>query len=368
MRDTTGSAATPAPSCRKLLRGSFILNLPSLQSITRRQERDGVLSGVKPFVCAPTIDWSKKLLVRITSPLGGGDERCGEFLRLVNHHVVTAGEADELPVPIVLVARAELLKRRRLPAGGKHVHALWHLSTTKCELLLECRQRLLDAHRIDPGGVTGVDGERSRWNGRNLVTLPVLRSVGTHLFRLLGRQIIEQRLAVFGHEGIEIDQRTDLRRDLLRDAGDDHASVGMATQHHVRQFLAADDTDDVLNVRVEIDRAVHQMSALAEAGQGRRIDLVPGLAQQPRHPFVAPAAMPGTVNENKGGHGGPLAIGRVGATYDYGSVLSSAPCSGRLTTRVKVGCASMSAQCLGFPKAAILMDIGSLRIPVVGAI
>jgi hypothetical protein len=37
----------------------------------------------------------------------------------------------------------------------------------------------------------------------------------------------------------------------------------MATQHHVRQFLAADDTDDVLNVRVEIDRAVHQMSALA---------------------------------------------------------------------------------------------------------
>src|SRR5262245_31712285 len=118
IRDTAGSAATPAPSCRKLLRGSFILNLPSLQSITRRQERDGVLSGVKPFVCAPTIDWSKKLLVRITSPLGGGDERRGEFLRLVNHHVVAAAEADELPVPIVLVARAELLKRVRLPAGG----------------------------------------------------------------------------------------------------------------------------------------------------------------------------------------------------------------------------------------------------------
>jgi hypothetical protein len=39
---------------------------------------------------------------------------------------------------------------------------------------------------------------------------------------------------------------------------------------------AADDTNDVLNVRVEIDRAVHQMSALVEAGQGRRI-LVPGL-------------------------------------------------------------------------------------------
>src|SRR5262245_18392981 len=107
MRETTGSAATPAPSCRKLLRRSSIMNLPSLQSITRRQDRDCVLSGVKPFVCAPTIDRSKKLLVRITSPLGGGDDRCGEFLRLVNHHVVAAGDADELPVPIVLVVRAE---------------------------------------------------------------------------------------------------------------------------------------------------------------------------------------------------------------------------------------------------------------------
>jgi hypothetical protein len=91
----------------------------------------------------------------------------------------------------------------------------------------------------------------------------------------------------------------------------------MATQHRVRQLLAADDTDDVLNVRVEIDRAVDQVSALAEAGQSRRIDLVPGLAQQPRHPFVAPAAMPSAVNQNEGGHGRPPAIGRVRATYDF---------------------------------------------------
>jgi hypothetical protein len=76
----------------------------------------------------------------------------------------------------------------------------------------------------------------------------------------------------------------------------------MATQHNVRQFLAADDTDDVLNVRVEIDRAVHQVSALAEAGQSRRVDLVPGLTQQPRHPLVAPAAMPSAMNENERGH------------------------------------------------------------------
>src|SRR5215471_2985624 len=99
----------------------------------------------------------------------------------------------------------------------------------------------------------------------------------------------------------------------------------MATQHHVRQFLAADDTDDVLNGRVEIDRAVHQVSALAEAGQGRRIDLMPGLAQQSRYPLVAPPAMPSAMDENEGSHGRPPAIGHVGATYNSGTSLSSAP-------------------------------------------
>src|SRR5262249_29894873 len=35
---------------------------------------------------------------------------------------------------------------------------------------------------------------------------------------------------------------------------------------------------------------------------------MPSLAQQPRHAFVAPAAMPGTVNQNEGCHDRPLAI------------------------------------------------------------
>src|SRR5215472_15653016 len=76
----------------------------------------------------------------------------------------------------------------------------------------------------------------------------------------------------------------------------------MAAQDHVRQFLAMDDADDVLDVRAEIDRAAHQMGAFAKSGQSRRIDLVPSLAQQPRHPPIAPAAMPGAVNQNEGGH------------------------------------------------------------------
>jgi hypothetical protein len=47
----------------------------------------------------------------ISSPLSGGDERSGQFLRPVHHHLVAAGYADELPVPIILKARAELLER-----------------------------------------------------------------------------------------------------------------------------------------------------------------------------------------------------------------------------------------------------------------
>jgi hypothetical protein len=74
-----------------------------------------------------------------------------------SRHVVTAGKADELPASIVLEARAELLERRRLPADGKYVPALRYLPATDFELLLECRQRLLEAL----GGESAIGG--SRW-------------------------------------------------------------------------------------------------------------------------------------------------------------------------------------------------------------
>src|SRR5271169_5058586 len=84
-------------------------------------------------------------------------------------------------------------------------------SLNRAPNLLESRQRLLNAHRIDPRGVLRVDGEPSRRNGRDLVALAVLRGIGTHPSRLLGRLIVEQGLAVLGHEGVKIDERTDRR-------------------------------------------------------------------------------------------------------------------------------------------------------------
>jgi hypothetical protein len=78
-------------------------------------------------------------------------------VRLIHHHVVPAGEADELPASIVLEARAELLERRRLPADGKYVPALRYLPATDFELLLECRQRLLEALGGE-SAIGGLDG------------------------------------------------------------------------------------------------------------------------------------------------------------------------------------------------------------------
>src|SRR6516162_10237563 len=98
----------------------------------------------------------------------------------------------------------------------------------------------------------------------------------------------------------------------------------MAALDNVRQFLATDDADDVLDVRAEINRAAHQVGTFAEAGKCRRIDLVPSLPQQPRHPLITPAAMPRAVNQNEGGHGYPLTVGRSSATRDGGTVSSSA--------------------------------------------
>jgi hypothetical protein len=65
---------------------------------------------------------------------------------------VAAGEADELPASIILEARAELLERRRLPAGGKHVHAIYPtlrlvLPSSACDIASSLRYTLDDTIR-----------------------------------------------------------------------------------------------------------------------------------------------------------------------------------------------------------------------------
>src|ERR1700758_5277357 len=112
-------------------------------------------------------------------------------------------------------------------------------------------------------------------------------------------------MAVERHKGVEVNERTDLLRNFFRHARNYHSAIGMAAEHEVRKFLAADHAKDVLHVRVEVDRAVHQMRALTEAGQSRRIDLMPGLSKPLRNLPVAPAAVPGSMHQNKRRHRDP---------------------------------------------------------------
>ena len=76
---------------------------------------------------------------------------------------------------------------------------------------------------------------------------------------------IEQRLSVVGHKGIDIDQLLDLVARTVGDAGGDHAAIAVADQHDVAQILVLDDVQHVLDMRIQIDRRVGQMRALAEA-------------------------------------------------------------------------------------------------------
>src|SRR5262249_15523182 len=85
----------------------------------------------------------------------------------------------------------------------------------------------------------------------------------------------------------------------------------MAAKHEVRKLLAADHAKDVLHMRLEIDRAVHQMRSLADASKGGGIDLVPGMPQLLCNTLVAPAAVPGSMHEDKRSHRDPLSQCRM---------------------------------------------------------
>ena len=119
----------------------------------------------------------------------------------------------------------------------------------------------------------------------------------------LGREQVEQRLAVFRQESVEIDQRPDPLADRGGNAGDHHAAIGMAADDHIGQVLILDHVDDIADMRRERDVIVGEMGALADAGMGRRVNVMPGGTQQARDTRVAPSPMPSAVNENKRCHG-----------------------------------------------------------------
>jgi hypothetical protein len=114
----------------------------------------------------------------------------------------------------------------------------------------------------------------------------------------LRQDVVHRALAVLRHEGIEVHETCDALRHAIGGAGNHHAAVAVAEQHHAIKLLRLEHADNVLDMRLEVYRGAGEVRPLPEAGEGRRVDLVTGAAQQGRQALPAPAAVPRAVDQN----------------------------------------------------------------------
>jgi hypothetical protein len=70
----------------------------------------------------------------------------------------------------------------------------------------------------------------------------------------------------------------------------------VATQDDVGELFPLQDTEDILDMRVQIDRGAHQMRPLAEARERGREDLMTGLTEQRCDTLPAPATVPSSMH------------------------------------------------------------------------
>ncbi len=117
-----------------------------------------------------------------------------------------------------------------------------------------------------------------------------------------GWHCVVQALAVVEDECVEVHHCAQPVRDAIGHARDHAAAIRVAAQHDVGQVLPADQIHDVGDVRLERDLRGDQVRALANACQGGREHVVVRALQRAAHALPTPAAVPGPVHENEGGH------------------------------------------------------------------
>ena len=113
---------------------------------------------------------------------------------------------------------------------------------------------------------------------------------------------VDERLPVLGVRGVEVHHAADAVGGAVRGAGDHHAPVAVPDQDHVVEILVVEHRHDVADVQIEVDVGTQQVGPLPEPAQRRRVHLVAGRSQEPRHPLVAPATVSTTVHEYVGRH------------------------------------------------------------------
>lgn len=113
---------------------------------------------------------------------------------------------------------------------------------------------------------------------------------------------VDEGLTIGGRIGVDVEERADALTDFVGNACDDHSPIGVAAQDRIGDALIHEDVDDVLHVRVQVDRTIGQAGAFSDPGQRRRVDLVPRLAKHTGDPCVNSAALESAMYENEFRH------------------------------------------------------------------
>ncbi len=166
----------------------------------------------------------------------------------------------------------------------------------------EAGEGLVDASGVDEGGL-----------GRVVELARGRRHQPVHAHRGARRGKPDQgerRLAVEGHERVEVDELGHAVRHLVESAGDHHAAVGVPEEDDVAVVLVQQVVHDVLDVSAQPDLGAREVGPLAEPGQARGEALVAGRMEQPAYVPEPVGSAPATVDQDGGRHGshhGPIA-------------------------------------------------------------
>ena len=84
---------------------------------------------------------------------------------------------------------------------------------------------------------------------------------------------------------------------LFGNCRNDHPSVTVTDQNEIVKIFVLDYSQDISNVRVEVDLGAKQMGTLTQAGERWREHLVACFTQERSNSSPVPAAMPPAVHE-----------------------------------------------------------------------
>src|SRR6476660_5387807 len=151
-----------------------------------------------------------------------------------------------LPPPAALSRLGVELAERTVEATRPNVSDVCDIVAGAADLRwrLKTGQRVHRALTIHPGGVCRIDREERRWSRRNSPAIAMGESQFPVALAVVG-QVVEKGFAVFGNEGVEVDERANPVRHPVGDVAYDDTSVGMSDQDDVAQVLPNHEIGDI---------------------------------------------------------------------------------------------------------------------------